>query len=211
MSAFNRPFKRRADFQKSRTRLKAIHTTGRSTFDVHDQITIATKQQASICPSCESPMTHSRLATIIMNVSMTFENLPVVWMAYCRRFTWRADRRLPLGCYGNLIVNIKRGQSRPKRACGSTPQTRLGHVHVHDYRRGTFLLYLNDKRIVVFLKRVGSFLSILYKWLISMPASRPAQSWGICAWTDPLTIGYGYHKRVRDLWKPARHVNGLLR
>ena len=40
---------------------------------------------------------------------------------------------------------------------------RLGHVHVHDYRGGTSLLYWNDERIVVFLKRVGSFLSISYK------------------------------------------------
>ena len=38
-----------------------------------------------------------------------------------RRFTRRADRRLPPGCYGNLIVNVKRGQSRPKRACGVDP------------------------------------------------------------------------------------------
>ena len=42
-------------------------------------------------------------------------------------------------------------------------QTLLGHVHVHDHRRGTFLLYWNDERIVVYLKRVGSFLSISYK------------------------------------------------
>ena len=33
-----------------------------------------------------------------------------------RRFTRRADRRLLPGCYGNLIVNVKRGQSRPKLA-----------------------------------------------------------------------------------------------
>ena len=42
-------------------------------------------------------------------------------------------------------------------------QTRLGHVHVHDNLRRTFLLYWNDERNVVFLKRVGSFLSISYK------------------------------------------------
>ena len=28
-----------------------------TTFDVHDQITIATRRQTSICPSCESPIT----------------------------------------------------------------------------------------------------------------------------------------------------------
>ena len=59
-----------------------------------------------------------------------------------RRFTRRADRRLPPGCYGNLIVNVKRGQSRPKTCLWGRPrQTRLGHVHVHGCRRGTFLLY----------------------------------------------------------------------
>ena len=91
-----------------------------------------------------------------------------------RRFTRRADRRLPPGCYGNLIVNVKRGQSGPKRACGSTP-TRLGHVHVHGYRRGTFLLYWNDERILVFLKRVGSFLSISYK-VTHFYASQPTST-----------------------------------
>ena len=40
---------------------------------------------------------------------------------------------------------------------GRPRQTRLGHVHVHGYRRGTFLLYWNDERIVVLLKRVGIF------------------------------------------------------
>ena len=46
---------------------------------------------------------------------------------------------------------------------GRPRQTRLGHVHVHDYRRGTFVLCWNDERIVVYLKRVGSSLSISYK------------------------------------------------
>ena len=49
----------------------------------------------------------------------------------CRRFTRRADRRLPPGCYGNLIVNVKRGQSRPKRACGVDPDR-------HDWATFTF-------------------------------------------------------------------------
>ena len=48
-----------------------------------------------------------------------------------RRFTRRADRRLPPGCYGNLIVNVKRGQSRPKRACGVDPDR-------HDWATFTF-------------------------------------------------------------------------
>ena len=28
-------------------------------------------------------------------------------------------------------------------------------------------------------------------------------------WTDPLTIGHDYRKRIRDVWKSARRVNGL--
>ena len=43
----------------------------------------------------------------------------------------RADRRLPPGCYGNLIVHVKRGQSRPKRACGVDPDR-------HDWATFTF-------------------------------------------------------------------------
>ena len=38
-----------------------------------------------------------------------------------RRFTRRADLRLPPGCYSNLIINVKRGQSWAKRACGVYP------------------------------------------------------------------------------------------
>ena len=60
---------------------------------------------------------------------------------------------------------------------GSTPTDTiaLGHVHVHDYRRGTFLLYWNDERIVVFLKRVGSFLSMSYK-VTHFYASQPTST-----------------------------------
>ena len=50
-----------------------------------------------------------------------------------RLFTRRADRRLPPGCYGNLIVNVKRGQSRPKRACGVDPDR-------HDWATFTFTI-----------------------------------------------------------------------
>ena len=57
-------------------------------------------------------------------------SLGVVVLTY-RRFTRRADRRLPPGCYGNLIVNVKRGQSRPKRACGVGPDR-------HDWATFTF-------------------------------------------------------------------------
>ena len=60
------------------------------------------------------------------------------------------------------------------------------------------------------LARSGLFFRYLTKWLISMPTSRRAQSWGVCMWTDPLTIGYDYRKRVRDVRKPARRVNCLL-
>ena len=58
---------------------------------------------------------------------------------------------------------------------GGPRQTRLGHIHVHDNRRGTFLLYWNDKRIVVFLKRVGSLLSISYK-VTHFYASQPTST-----------------------------------
>ena len=50
-----------------------------------------------------------------------------------RRFTRWADPRLPPGCYGNLIVNVKRGQSRPKRACGVDPDR-------HDWATFTFMI-----------------------------------------------------------------------
>ena len=43
-----------------------------------------------------------------------------------------------------------------------------------------------------------------------MPANRRAQSRGVCVGTDPLTIGYDYRKRVRDVSKSARCVNCLL-
>ena len=80
-------------------------------------------------------------------------------------------------------MNVKRGQSRPKRACGVDPdRQRLGHVHVHGYRRGTFLLYWNDERIVVLLKRVGSFLSISYKvthFYASQPTSTIVRPLGV--------------------------------
>ena len=56
---------------------------------------------------------------------------PFFFLSLYRRFTRRADRRLPPGCYGNLIVNVKRGQSRPKRACGVDPDR-------HDWATFTF-------------------------------------------------------------------------
>ena len=37
---------------------------------------------------CLRVLTHSRLATMIINVSVTFENLPIVWMAYKREWMW---------------------------------------------------------------------------------------------------------------------------
>ena len=40
-----------------------------------------------------------------------------------------------------------------------------------------------------------------------MLANRRAQSWGVCVWTDPLTIGHDYRKRVRDVWKSVHRVN----
>ena len=42
----------------------------------------------------------------------------LAWCSYSHDRDGQIDVRLPPGCYGNLIVNVKRGQSRPKRACG---------------------------------------------------------------------------------------------
>ena len=44
-----------------------------------------------------------------------------------------------------------------------------------------------------------------------MPANRRAQSWDVCVWIRPLTIGYDYRGRARGRRKSARRVNGLLR
>ena len=43
-----------------------------------------------------------------------------------------------------------------------------------------------------------------------MPANRRAQSWDVCVWIRPLTIGYDYRGRARGRRKSARRVNGLL-
>ena len=48
-------------------------------------------------------------------------------------FTRRADPRLPVGSYGDLIVNVERGQSRPKCACGEDPDR-------HDWATFTFTI-----------------------------------------------------------------------
>ena len=50
-----------------------------------------------------------------------------------RQFTRQPDPRLLPGCYGNLIVNVKRGQSRPKRAWGVDPDR-------HDWATFTFTI-----------------------------------------------------------------------
>ena len=120
-----------------------------------------------------------------------------------RRFTWRADLRLLPGCYGNLIVKKK------KCACLVDPdrQDELGHFHVHDYRRGSFLLYWNERKVEVFLKGVRSLLSISYKETLFLLANGRAQSWGVFVWTDPLT--FIYRKRVHDVWKSVHGVNRL--
>ena len=44
-----------------------------------------------------------------------------------------------------------------------------------------------------------------------MPANRRAQSWGVCVWIRPLTIGYDYCGRARGRRKSARRVNSLLK
>ena len=56
-------------------------------------------------------------------------------------FTRRADRRLPPGCYGNLIVNVDRGQSRPKRPVhlGLTPTDTIG-PHSRSRLSGRYVL-----------------------------------------------------------------------
>ena len=43
-----------------------------------------------------------------------------------------------------------------------------------------------------------------------MPANRRAQSWDVCVWIRPLTIGYDYLGRARGRRKSARRVNRLL-
>ena len=42
-----------------------------------------------------------------------------------------------------------------------------------------------------------------------MPASRRAQSWRVCVWIRPVTIGYDYRGCARGRRKSARRVNGL--
>ena len=124
-----------------------------------------------------------------------------------RRFTRQADVRLSPGCYGNLTVNVKRGQSRPTCLWGRPRETRLGHVHIHDYRRGTFVLCRNDERIVAFLKRVRSFLLISY-WVTDFFASQPTSpTMSPFRVNRPTHNSHDYRKRVRDVWKSARSVN----
>ena len=98
------------------------------------------------------------------------------------RFTRRADRRLPPGCYGNLIVNltsnvVNRGQNVP---VGSTPTDTIGPRSRSRLSPRYVLVVLkivkiNDERIVVLLKRVGSFLSISYK-VTHFYASQPTST-----------------------------------
>ena len=42
-----------------------------------------------------------------------------------------------------------------------------------------------------------------------MAANRRAQSWDVCVWIRPLTIGCDYRGRARGRRKSARRVNGL--
>ena len=58
------------------------------------------------------------------------------WMHCNRLFTRRADPRLPAGCYGNLIVNVERGQSRPKLASNQAlPALDTSHARCCYWRR----------------------------------------------------------------------------
>ena len=43
-----------------------------------------------------------------------------------------------------------------------------------------------------------------------MPANRRAQSWDVCVWIRPLTIGCDYRGRAYGRRKSARRVNRLL-
>ena len=151
--------------------------------------------------ACESD--HSRLATIIVDVPASVENLPVVWIAYNRLFTRRADPRLPAGCYGNPIVNVKRGQSRPKRVCELDPDW-------HEWATFTFTIIAEVRSCCTEMMKgaSGLFFRFRTKWLISMLANR-AQSWDVCVWIRPLTIGCDYRGPARGRRKSARRVNGL--
>ena len=83
------------------------------------------------CTKCETTRTRTRTTTTTTTTTTKdgVRSQPIgesgIYHAFMsatnRRFTRRVDRRLPPGCYGNLIVNVKRGQSRPKRACGVDP------------------------------------------------------------------------------------------
>ena len=132
------------------------------------------------------------------------------FLYFNRQFTRRADLRLPPGCYGNLIINVKRGQSWPKRAFGVDPDR-------HDWAIFTFTIIGEVrscctemmKNCSIFKARRAFSFDIAQTWLISMLANRQAQSWGICMWNDPPMIGHRYRKHVRDVWKSARRVNRL--
>ena len=80
-----------------------------------------------------------------------------------RQFTRQPDPRLLPGCYGNLIVNVKCGQSWPKRAWKVDPDR-------HDWATFTFTIIREVRscctemteeslRFVAFLKHTGRVFS----------------------------------------------------
>ena len=108
--------------------------------------------------------------------------LGMISHAYCsaaalyRRFTRRADRRLPPGCYGNLIVNVTRGQSRPNVPVGSTPTDTIGPRSRARLSPRSVLVVLKwrKNRSIFKARRVFSF-DILH-WVTHFFASQPTST-----------------------------------
>ena len=85
-----------------------------------------------------------------------------------RLFTRREGPRLPAGCYGNLIVNVERGQSRPKRACGVDPDR-------HNWATFTFTIIAEVRSCCT--------------EMTSSKARHEADSFEPAAWSERLTPG----------------------
>ena len=73
------------------------------------------------------------------------------------------------------------------------------------------LLVWNDEIILIFLKHVGSFLSISYSFLCQPTTEHNREAFA-CELTHSrlATIIVKYRKGVRDVWKSACRVNGVL-
>ena len=100
------------------------------------------------------------------------------------------------------IVNAANcGQNVP---VGSTPTDTIGPRSRSRLSARYVLLVLKwPKNRSIFKARQVSSFDIVQ-------SDRRAQSWDLWVWTDLLTIGHDYRKRVCDVWKSARRVNRLL-